>query len=110
MSYKIELNASNILVTLRDDLTVADAKELRDELLAAAPHAMPILLDAENARRIDASIVQVLYAAQKTLGKLTVQGCSSEIRNYLELAGVTIESWTHHASADETMMKGAGNG
>ena len=110
MSYTIQKQTSQILVSIQDELTIAQVRGLWDELLAAVSDPLPVVVDARNARRIDLSIVQVLHAISKSLGKLTVQDCSAQVRDYLVRAGVSLDHWERRSSSDHPSLNGAGNG
>ena len=110
MSYSIQRNPSWIQVTIQDELTVADVGGLRDELLRAAADPLPIIVDAKAAKRIDISIVQVLFSAQKSFGQLTIQECSAGVSNYLARAGVAIGRWSSPPLATAVSEIGERNG
>jgi anti-anti-sigma regulatory factor len=110
MSYTIEKNPSEILVTIQEELTIADVKGLRDDLLAAVSDPRPVVVSAKDARRIDISVVQVLYAVQKAAGRMTIRDCSVGIRDYLEWAGIFIDRWAGRSSPGLMAVNGADNG
>lgn len=110
MSYTIEKSEEQILVTIQHELTVAEVSGFRNALHAAAGDLLPVVVDAKDAKRIDISILQVLYAVRKLTGKLTMRDCSSGVRDYLARAGVTIDLWADSSSVNETLANGECNG
>jgi len=111
MSFEVGKDQVQVLVTLRDELTVADVRDLRNALLAAVAGPVPVAVDADAASRIDVSIVQVLCSVGKSTGRLTVPRCSAQVRDYLERAGVSIDGWAGApAAAAGALTNGVCNG
>jgi len=110
MSYAIEKDATRMVLHIRDDLTVADVKGLRDDLLAACRDRLPVVVDAADAKRVDISIVQVLHSLQKSAGKMTFEKFSGPVADYLTFAGVYMDRWAGPAPDTQSLMNGAGNG
>ena len=109
MSYAIQKDSSQVLLRISDELTVADVKPLRDEMLSACSEHLPIVVNARNAKRIDISVVQVLESVYKSLGKLTFQECAPAVAEYLAFAGVHVDRWSGTSLAVAPGMNGADN-
>jgi hypothetical protein len=109
MSYTIQKDTSQILLKIQDELTVADVKRFKEDLLEAVSDPLPIVVDAKEATRIDLSIVQVLHTLRGTAGKLTVQGCPDGIKSYLAWAGVPIDRWAAQPSHTNASVNGEHN-
>ncbi len=107
MSYTITTNASQIRVTLNGELAVSEARNVREDLLAAVSNPLPIVIDATNAERIDVSIVQIFHAAAKLTGMLTFENSPPGVRDYLTRAGVCVDTWAGQAAGSESTLKGA---
>lgn len=110
MSYAIQSTSSEIVVSLRDELTIAHVAGLREELLAALRGALAVVVDAGEAKCLDMSIVQLLHSVRKTVGTLTLRACSTEVRDYLARSGISLDQLTGEPSGQDIPMKGECNG
>ena len=110
MSYTIQKNESQILISIQDELTIAEVRGFRDALLVVASDPQPVVVSAKEVKRIDTSIMQVLHSLQNTSGKLCFGDCSTGVKDYLSRAGISIDGWANQRSPGDTLANGACNG
>jgi anti-anti-sigma regulatory factor len=68
------------------DLTIFEAAEFKESLLAVLANDGLVCLDLSQVTRVDTSAIQLMWAARK-LGRLLVTGIPKELETKLTLLG-----------------------
>jgi anti-anti-sigma regulatory factor len=68
------------------DLTIFEAAEFKESLLAVLANDGLVCLDLSQVTRVDTSVIQLMWAARK-LGRLLVTGIPKELETKLTLLG-----------------------
>ena len=68
------------------DLTIFEAAEFKDSLLAVLANDGLVCLDLSQVTRVDTSAIQLMWAARK-LGRLLVTGIPQELQTKLNRLG-----------------------
>ena len=68
------------------DLTIFEAAEFKDSLLAVLANDGLVCLDLSQVTRVDTSAIQLMWAARK-LGRLLVTGIPQELKTKLNRLG-----------------------
>jgi len=68
------------------DLTIFEAAEFKDSLLAVLANDGLVCLDLSQVTRVDTSAIQLMWAARK-LGRLLVTGIPQELQTKLNQLG-----------------------
>jgi len=74
--YTLNLDGSNLQLTLSGDLTIAHARELADALKPTLQPGVTLAIDASLLTRLDAAILQLFLACAQVAADTTLTGTS----------------------------------
>ncbi|GJL51414.1 STAS domain-containing protein [Candidatus Nitrospira salsa] len=75
------------------DLTIFEAAEFREALLALSKHEGPLELDVSGVERVDSSGIQLMIAASHD-GRLAMTGMTASLRE--KIAGIGCSHFVKH--------------
>jgi anti-anti-sigma regulatory factor len=87
-AFQLDSNGSEFRIRLSGDVTIAEAQPLHSALVAAISADTTLAIDARDATRLDAAIVQLLLAAARAAARSHVEAGSPAWTHALARFGV----------------------
>ena len=98
MPFETSQTEQGAILYLKDEVTVAEAAELKDELVKLMSEESSFVLDAGQATELDTSIIQLIFSTSKAAKEqgveMSLTGRSEAFENAMERTGILADQFS----------------